>query len=155
MSYFRQLDILVELIDLCQDIIADLRQKLCFYRASVYKNENHNQIRASIEDLAMVLKILGDKDLMGFWATFHSNFQDPPPDGVQHLPPGESHFSFQLGIFLCGIDQALNDYYHQITAKTDQGTEWLEMLDMIRFNRQSLLALCKNNSKQYQIFQSL
>jgi hypothetical protein len=155
MSYFRQLDILVELIDLCQDIIADLRQKLSFYRASVYKIENHNQIRASVEDLAVVLKILGDKDLSQFWSSFHSHFKETPPEGEQRLPPGESHFSFQLGIFLCGIDQALSDYYHQITTKTDHGTEWLEMLDMIRFNRQTLLALCKNNSKQYHFLQSL
>lgn len=155
MTYLRQLDILVELIDLCHEIIGGLRHQLGFYRASVYKIENHTEIKAQVDDLSVLLRILGDPDLTAFLAAFQRALLAKPVDGGSLPPPGESPFSFELGLFLCGIDQALKDFYQQITFKCDRNSDNTEIRDLIRINRKTLLTLCKKDSKQYQFFQSL
>lgn len=150
MTNLGQLDLMVEMIDLCQHLLGELRHHLSYFKASVYKVEAQEFIDSKIQILAILLQILGDehsKDLLDDFCAVSS----PMP----HSPPGECSFSLKLGILLSGLDEALKKFYNQITLKATAMTSPDQLTQSIRQNKCSILKVCKEDSKQYEIFQGI
>lgn len=150
MSRLRHMDIIVELVELCQDIMNDIRQQLSYYRASVYKDETAEGIQKKVEQLRLVTDLIGD-DMV----------QEPMKDydamadqgGIQ-TPPGECSFSARVTCLLQSLDSHLGEVRSRITNQGLQ-TVGQELTRTVQKHRNQLLSLCRYGSRQWAFFQSL
>jgi hypothetical protein len=147
MNYLRQLDMLVEMLDLCQQLIAELRHQLSYFKASVYKHEAQENIDSKIQILGILIGIIGDEVSKDLWEDFCSSKLNS-----NCSPPGECSFSLKVGILLGGLDEALNCFYNQITLKATEFESPEKIAESIRVNKSKILTVCNKNSKQYSIF---
>lgn len=150
MNYLRQLDMLVEMLDLCQQLISELRHQLSYFKASVYKHEAQESLNSKIQILGILVGIIGDEVAKELWDDFCSDDLS-----ANCSPPGECSFSLKLGILLGGLDDALKGFYHQINLKASALESQEKIVESIRINKGKILTVCRSGSKQYSIFQEI
>jgi len=148
MSILRQADILVEMKDLALDILADIRQQLAYYKVSVYKDETSTNITIKVEQLRMIVGLMGKPDLMEPLLDYDAMKEA----GVLNYVPGECSFSQRVTCLL----QSLTEHLDIINPRSSvENIPTKEISKSIKRHRRQLLALCRHGSRQWSFFQSI
>jgi hypothetical protein len=150
MNRLNQLDVVIELGELCRDLVSEIRYQLNYYRASVYKSETAKHISYRVEKLRLVAKLMMDDTLL-------DAFQDHDAErelGPQACVSGECSFSSRTTRLLATIekhaeiliDQANHRQLKYVSKDFGRNLLWY---------RRELLALCKQGSRQWAFFQGI
>ena len=151
MSRFRHTDILVELIELCQERMAEIRQQLTYYRASVYKGETGDHVLSRIEHLRLVTGLFGD-DLV---REAFKDFDAMSKAGALNYIPGECSFSKRVGMLLSTLEENLGRLNDGNRGGSSGEPPAQEFTAHVKKHRQELLAICPQGSRQWSFFQAL
>jgi hypothetical protein len=151
MSRFRHTDIIVELIDLCQERMTEIRQQLVYYRASVYKGETAAQIGDTVTQLRLVATLLGDEML----AEAFIDYDAMAKAGVMSVAPGECSFSMRITTLLFALEGQLLRLERQGTPRAPANDVDLQLAQAVRERRHELLALCRQGTRQWAFFESV
>lgn len=151
MSRLRQQDIVVELIELCVDIMDELRQQLVYFRASVYKDETANVIRRKVEQLRLLATIVGD-DGMKEALRDHDAMAVA---GAMQVAPGECTFSTRITRLLQSLSQQCESMRSQLSQRDNRALGATELARTVQHHRRELLAICRHGSRQWAFFQSV
>lgn len=151
MTKFRQLDILVELIELCKERTTDVRQQIVYYRASVYKHEMAETIMARISELRLVTGLLGDELMLEPF----QDYENRAKAIAVTCAPGECSFSHRVTILLSELDHQFHKLSQGLAARSFDPTEEPLFGDLVRLNQSHLVALCRQGSRQQNFFAGL
>lgn len=152
MSRLRHVDILVEMRELCHDLMTEIRQQLAYYRASVYKDEAAGVINKKVDQLKLVASLFGDELLL----EPVRDYEAMAKAGAMNYVPGECSLSKRVGSLLSGLESQLSRINQELSSR---GTA-LQLNDKdfaraLQKHRQQLLALCRYGSRQWAFFQAL
>jgi hypothetical protein len=152
MSRLRHVDILVEMNELCHDLMTEIRQQLAYYRASVYKDETAGVINKKVDQLRLVASLFGDELLL----EPVRDYEAMAKAGAMSYVPGECSLSKRIGVLLTGVETQLARLSQELSSR---GTA-LQLNDKdfaraLQKHRQQLLALCRHGSRQWAFFQAL
>lgn len=148
MSRLRHADILLELIDLVDEVMADVRQQLLYYRASVYKDETAGNVRRKVDQLRLIATVTGD-------VQFHEILHDYDAMNVemaQQIAPGECSFSTRVTTLLGALHQHMNSLRQNILHERSVPSQ---LTSAVHQHRRELLAICRHGSRQWSLFQSM
>jgi hypothetical protein len=151
MSRFRQTDILIEMIELCQERMQEVRQQLSYYRASVYKAEMAGQIDEQIAELSVVGSLFRDEMLTEAFTDFDAMAKA----GAMTTLPGECSFSKRVSILLAAVEGHLARLNTQAPTAAAVPADEVDFTNAVRLHRTQLLALCRQGSRQWTFFQAL
>ena len=147
MSRLRQSDIVSELVELCHDVMSEIRQQLLYYRASVYKDETASIINNKVEQLRMIAVLFGDELA-----------QEPMRDydamkkaGAAAYVPGECSFSNRLSCLLTGLNEQLERLGRGAGQTVCSG----EFTDNVQKQKDQIIAICRHGSRQWAFFRAL
>jgi hypothetical protein len=137
------------MIELCQDLMTEIRQQLAYYRASVYKDETRAAIDTRIDQLRLVAELFGDE---GPGEAF-KDYEAMAKAGAMHYVPGECSLSKRIGTLLASLDSDLS----RLSAHHSSGDPFSgkEFETAVRKHRSQLLAACRHGSRQWAFFQML
>jgi hypothetical protein len=152
MSRLRHVDILVEMSDLCHELMTEISQQLAYYRASVYKDEAAGVIQKKVEQLRLVTSLFGDEMLM----EPVRDYEAMAKTGAMNYIPGECSLSKRVGALTTSLEAQLSRLSQELSSR---GTA-LQLNDKdfargLQKHRQQLLALCRYGSRQWAFFQAL
>lgn len=150
MTRFRQLDILVELIELCKERSIDIRQQLVYYRASVYKHEMAATIKTRLSDLRLLSDMLGEELVMESFRDFDMR----ATNAEAICAPGECTFSHRVAILLAELDHHFHGLAQGLAGRSLDPEKEPPLDEVIRNNRAQLIALCRHGSRQRRFFES-
>ena len=138
-----QTDTVFELLELCDNLLVNIEQQLLYCRASVYKNETAHAIEDKIAKLQNVLKMFNNNALLEPL----TNYRALQLHNLE-LAPGECSFTRKITTLVNAVRMQLRCYQTSMPAATDFNQQ-------IRQNRQQLLSLCRQGSRQWSFFRSL
>ncbi len=151
MSRLRHTDILVELIELCQEHMVQLRHQLGYYRASVYKGEAKTDIETSVLELRTIARLFDDEEAREAFRDFDAMSEK----GALTLVPGECLLSLRVGRLLAQLDGCVGQLHRTAYVRTaDQSLE-IEFTNTVKEHRDALLAMCRQGSRHWAFFQAL
>ena len=136
-------DIAFELLELCETLLVNVEQQLLYYRASVYKDETARSVEIEISKLQSVLAIFNSEALLEPLADYRAL-----QSHNLKLSPGECSFSRKIGILVAAMREQLRLYRRTAQPEVDFSHQ-------IQQNRQQLLSLCRQGSRQWSFFRSL
>lgn len=136
-------DVVFELLELCEDLLTSIDRQLLYYRASVYKEETVATIGKEINRLRHMLALFGDENLLEPLADYQAMNQHN-----LKLSPGECSFSRRIAILIANTRKQLQRYTHN-------GHPHNLTSSHIRGQRDYLLSLCPQGSRQWNFFRSL
>jgi hypothetical protein len=151
MTKFRQLDILVELIELCKERTTDIRHQLVYYRASVYKNEMAITIKSRIHDLRLVAALIGDEFVMETFCDYDARSMSAGAT----CAPGECSFSLRVSILLSELENLFLQLSQGLSARTFDPEKEPEFDALVKKCQSHLVALCRHGSRQRHFFEAL
>ncbi len=151
MSRYRQTDVVVELIELCQDRMDEIRQQLSYYRASVYKDEAASHIDGLIVQLRLIGGILND-DLL---KEAFKDFDAVARRGIQNYIPGECSFSQRVTMLLASMGEHLRRIHVANFSNHGDKTYALEFAKNLRKHRTELLQICRQGTRHWAFFQAI
>lgn len=149
MSCLRHIDISIEMLELGQELLTEIRQQLVYYRASVYKDETALQINAKVAEIALLADLLGDDSMREALTDYEALRQELTPP-----VPGECHFSKRVSLLLGTLDQAIRAMQGRLSTPSNPEQDQ-QLADSVRKHRHKLLALCRHGSRQWAFFTSL
>lgn len=150
MSRFSHTDIVIELSELCKDLVGEIRQQLNYYRASVYKDETSRHITYRVEKLRMITNLMRAEPLL-------EAFRDHDAEkasGHYAYVPGECSFSARTTRLLSTIEEACSDLIYQASCRNVHGVP-KSLTRNVQKHRQELLKICRQGTRQWAFFQSL
>ena len=150
MSRLRHTDIIMEMVDLCHDIIAEIRHQLTYYRASVYKDETAGHINDRVARLRMITTLIDD-DLL---KEPIRDFDAVAEGGIAYYVPGECTFSTRVTNLLTSFEDSLKTLPTKLAVK-EIGDEGASFKRSVQDRRQELLAVCQHGSRQWSFFRAL
>ncbi len=149
MTRLSPLDLVIELSELCRDIVSEVRHQLNYYRASVYKDETSRHITHRVEKLRLVANLMNDETLV-------EAFRDHDAEkamGVAAYVPGECSFSTRTTRLLQTIEKhsgVLIDQAHHRQLNFVSKS----LARDVQKHRRELLQICKHGSRQWAFFQA-
>lgn len=149
MSRLRHVDIFVEMLDLGQDLLTEIRQQLTYYRASVYKDETAKQINEKVTELTLLADLLGDEGMREALTDYEALLSE-----TINSVPGDCLFSKRVTLLLGTLDQAFRNIQSRLTNPSNPQQDQ-ELTESVRKHRHKLLALCRHGSRQWAFFTSL
>lgn len=149
MARFGHVDIISELVELCQETMGDIKQQLSYYRASVYKHETATQINQRIQLLMTVSTLINDDPLN---ECFH-DFQAIEINGNSRAIPGECSFSSRVGHLMSSLEVQLKDIVDRV-SRQHGNINPMELAKNVQKHRRELLGLCRHGSRQWSFFQT-
>jgi len=150
MTRFRQLDILVELVELCKERTTDIRQQLVYYRASVYKHEMASTITTRLSDLRLLSNMLSDDLVMEPFRDFDMRAMNAEAT----CAPGECSFSHRVAILLSELEHQLHQMAQGLPGRTLDPEKEPTLDALVRKNQAQLVALCRHGSRQRRFFEA-
>jgi hypothetical protein len=150
MTKFRQLDILVELIELCKERTTDIRQQLVYYRASVYKHEMATTIKTRLSDLRLLSDMLGDDLVLEPFR----DFEIRAINAEANCAPGECSFSHRVAILLSELEHQFHKLGQGLSGRTPDPEKEPTLDALVRKNQAQLVALCRHGSRQRRFFET-
>ena len=148
MSRLRHADILLELIDLVEEVMADVRQQLLYYRASVYKDETAGIIRRKVDQLRVIADVTNDEH---FHEVLH-DYDAMDAHQAQQIAPGECSFSTRITTLLAGLTGHMDSLKNSLSQSQPVP---VHLTTAVHRHRHELLAICRHGSRQWSLFQSL
>ncbi|MEZ4741731.1 MAG: hypothetical protein R3B45_04675 [Bdellovibrionota bacterium] len=151
MANISNIDIIVELMELAVELMGEVRQQLSYFRASVYKEETAELVRAKIEKLRFVINLFPG-ELM--YEPFHDYDAELNNPALQYIP-GECSFTSRVSRLLDNIQQQMA-HEKQSSSKSnakinDPNHEFF--LRKIRDQRLKIMSICRHGSRQWSFFQ--
>ncbi len=143
MPYWTHYDVASELTELCHELGNAIKQQLVYYRASVYKSETSSQIKSKIAELKAVVGLFSQDFLLEAFRDFEAT-QDSP---VQ----GESMFPARVLTLLNELNTQLHGYLKSI----NYATKSRDLTKKVAQQKQKILRLCPQGSRQWNFFQSI
>ena len=151
MSRFSHIDILVELVDLSHEVMAEISHELQYYQASVYKNETAERINIRIAQLRLIADVIGNANLKEPFADHDAM----AAAGVMHYVPGQCSFSVRVTRLLKSLDEQLQAISQGLNTSRDEITGIRDLPRKVQDNRRELLSLCRHGSRQQVFFQAI
>ncbi len=148
MPRLRHADILIELSELCHEIMNDIRQQLVYYRASVYKDETSRMIKQKIDQLRLVVGLFCD-DILKEPFRDHDAMAEA---GVMNYIPGECSFSTRVTCLLAALQEPLSEFSRPSVTRFDENQKFT--LNVQKY-RTELLSICRHGSRQWTFFRSM
>ena len=136
MSCLRHVDISIEMLELGQELLAEIRQQLVYYRASVYNDETANQINAKVAEITLLADLLGDESMREALTDYEVLRQE-----VTTPIPGECHFSKRVSLLLGTLDQAIRATQGRLQPPPNPEQDQ-QLADSVRKHRHKLLDNC-------------
>ena len=149
-SRFAHNDIVVELVELCEETMLDISQQLNYYRASVYKAETAETIRDRIESLKLIVALLGDDMALEPIRDYEAS----ELHRVMAPIPGECSFTYRVNTLLSQLNIHLGETTSRLTATNSPAILRLLASNVIQ-HRSQILSLCRHGSRQWAFFQTL
>jgi hypothetical protein len=147
MSRTNQVDILVELMELSREVMADIMHQLNYYRASVYKNETAQVIKDRISNLRLIVSLVdGDILLEPF-----EDYDATVSNGNIKAVPGECVFSGRVTTLLNSLSEQLEKF----SAPDQKSLGNKSFATEVHKHRRQILSLCRHGSRQWSFFSSL
>lgn len=151
MSRFSHIDILVELTELCQEIMAEIAQQLIYYRASVYKQEMGQQLEPKLGQLRTVAEMIGDRMILEPFHDYDAMANANPMNYV----PGECSLSVRVSCLLKGLEDQLGALNHRLHTQRDGFDAARDLPKTVQRRRKELMAICRQGSRHHLFFQTL
>lgn len=150
MKHSKDLDLMVELIELCQNIVSELRQELAYFRASVYKNEAATRIRERMDSLRLMCEMLGSDSLLEGFRDYDAELKN----AHKNIYPGECSFSARVTRLITTLEPELNQILKN-SANNAQIREQAPSLfrERLNHNKNRILANCQPGSRSWHFFQ--
>jgi hypothetical protein len=148
----RNLDIIIEMVELIDALIKEVRQDLGYFRVSVYKNETATLMGEKIEKLRFVAALFPEPALI---EPFH-DYDAEVKNALANYIPGECSYTARTTRLLNGLEEQIARL--RISAgktKIDptQGEQGLTI--KIRQCRTELMSICRHGSRHWTFFQGL
>ena len=105
MLYINGRESILEVIEAALDLLDEINQELCYYRASVYKTESAIIINAKIKKLESVCLFIKNDELIDYFSDFRATI----PSGNSTISPGECTFSLRVGKLMTSLRESIND----------------------------------------------
>ena len=150
MNRFSHADILAELVDLGKDLTAAMRQELVYYRASVYKDETAERIRAQVQNLRMITDIANDPILIDAFG----DHDEMLALGAQLYIPGECVFSKRTTQLLSALDIRFMAMERRLSQDRESLTQ-KGLREKVQYKRREILSMCRHGSRHWSFFQTL
>jgi|GEM_PF-1649754 len=149
MSRYDSHDIMLELIELSQDLKAEILLQLNYYRASVYKHETAAAVEKKIEEFQLAAVLIANVELLDAFLDYESMKRNGPLLAT----PGECLLSLRTMNLLQATDLIFADMInrHPQTNTHDN----VEFSRHIQQHGPQLLALCRQGSQQWAFFNRL
>ena len=142
-------DLVFELADVCNNILAELQQQLLYYRASAYKSEAIVKIDERVDQLRAVFQIFHDVNLNEALADHDAVWAQGP----QMLEAGDCLVSQRRSILLASMTPALASLTRRFAQS--QSAVRPETLAVIKRHRGTLIRVCAEGSRAREILRSL
>jgi hypothetical protein len=150
MPRIRHSDLVLELAELCNDLVKDLRQRLGYYRVSAYKTDAAQQVNARVDQLRAVFQVLGDDVLNEAMADHDALLVQ----GAQHLTAGECTLTLRVSVLIRQMEPALaalvRRSHQQVNSPLREDT-----LKVLQRHRQTLMKVCPEGSRSREILREL
>ena len=151
MSRLVQQDIVAELIELCDEVMNEIRQQLMYFRASVYKDETAGNVRRKIDQLRFIARIVDDEGMS-------DSLRDHDAmaiAGAMQVAPGECSFTTRTTQLLQELTQHCDGLRRQLSQRDSRALGATELARTVQNHRRELLAICRHGSRQWAFFQSI
>lgn len=151
MSKFQRLDIILEISELGQDLLQEIKQQLIYYKASVYKNETAELISQKITALHTLLILIPMPAL-------HEPFEDFQAEQCNGLSlvPGECLFSARVGRLLTQLEKNLQMLQEKGMDRDVALANQRQSLEQkVYENRRKILDICQPGTRSWDFFHSL
>jgi hypothetical protein len=152
MARTQNLDIIIEILELTDELIKEIRQDLLYFRASVYKSETAPIITQKIQKLRVIAEVFPDRTLEEAFLDFDAELANAATLYV----PGECSFTARTTRLLNSLDALV------MRNRTPGGSIRLQSIDesdglakKIRMKRSELLSACQHGSRRWNFFQGL
>ncbi len=149
MSRVDQMDIMVELAELCRELKEEVLQQLNYYRVSVYKEETASLIEQKIKQLRTIVELTNNSEALDLFADYEAT----RCCGNLNLAPGECALSGRIMMLFSQLDSVVEGMLHRIQHE-DVIDSW-HLARNIQKNRKKLLAICRQGSRQWSFFQAI
>ncbi len=149
MARIRHGDLVLELVDVCRDIRADLQRRLAYYRASAYKHESVKQINARVDHLRAIFQILADEELDDAMADHDAVMEG----GGNGLFAGDCSVTTRISMLLSGMEPALSSLVRRFSQS--QSAIRPETVQVLLRHKQTLLHVCVEGSRSLEILRGL
>lgn len=151
MSRLRQQDIAVELIELSEEVMDEIRQQLIYYRASVYKDETAQNVKTRVEQLRLMAAIVADEAIQDAIRDYDAMAMN----GAMQVAPGECSFSTRVTKLLSTVSQLFDQLRRDVAHRDSRATGVSALAKSVQTHRKELLAMCRHGSRQWAFFQSV
>lgn len=145
MSRDRRLDILLELVDLCYEIITDMKQQLSYYRVSVYKEEAADPLNKKIDQIRLVTGFFSDE-----------NVKEPIRDfdaiekaAKLNFIPGECSYSVRVTRLIVDLEKQLSIFNRKIVSRDRTANLCNDFGSNLRRHRNELIHLCRYSGRHW------
>lgn len=149
MARVRQRDLVVELVEICREISADLVQRMGYYRASAYKSDAAKQINIRIDQLRAIFQVLGDEELNEAMAD-HDAILD---HGAQMLAAGECTLTARVTMLLNQLEPAMCALVRRFNNQEAPLKD--DTIKILLRHRNTLRAVCREGSRSWEIIRGL
>ena len=151
MARINFIDVLSELVELSTEIMREIRHQLFYYNASVYKNDLAYNIKRKVENLRLVIYLMGQEELREYFLDHDAMLEN----GCFQAAPGECAFHARTNLLIIGLDAAVKDFDATLKSKYRARFDTTEFSQLLKRHRRDLLAICKNGSRHKAFFQMI
>lgn len=149
MVRYRVCDVMVELAELSMDLVGELRHQLQYYRASAYKHESSRALLSRVDQLRLLFELLGDEIFQEMMADYDAL----AAAGAQSAAPGECALALRINRLIAEASPALQEYQRRVSQKRSALSD--DFLRHVQTNRRSLLSVCRQGSRSWELLKNL
>jgi len=152
MSQIRNVDIILEMMELAGELIGEVRQQLSYFRASVYKDETANFVRLKIEKLRIVMGLFPDDMMQEPFLDYDAELANAVADYI----PGECSFTSRVSRLLESLDKQMISQRKVAAKRNSKQRDSNDIfVRKIRDQRSELMAICQHGSRKWTFFQRI
>ena len=141
-------DIALELCELSEEIVSQVRAQLAYYRISAYKFESKANVDSKIKDLKLISKLLCSANLKDVFEDYAAEASFENHNSIDAGCP----LTMRVSRLLQNIENELTLIKKNSFQKTAQR---YDLRQSVRKFRGELLAICPNGSRVWDFFQSI
>ena len=134
-------DVVFELLEMCWDFLANIKQQIVYYRSCTYKEEIAQVINKEVCKIKNVLELFDNKEML---EPIHDYYA---ADKIQ-LAPGECSLSARVACLIKGISSQLERFSY---TNMKHGS----FQSLVHQQSQLLLTMSKVGSRRWALFNSM
>ena len=134
-------DVVFELLDMCWDFLANIKQQIVYYRSCAYKEETAQIINKEVCKIKNILELFDNEEML---EPIHDYYAT---DKIQ-LTPGECSLSARVACLIKGISSQLERFSYA-------SMKHCSFQNLVRQQSQLLLKMSKVGSRRWALFNSM